>query len=427
MTGESDEIKKEPLDLCLHRLNEHLDDEKKTGHRHRSNHSVPSPMMLSGTQVATGEGWFLVIVVGKHTCSGKIMESLEQETEDTPLQEKLEAIATDIGYLGMISASITVAVLFLRFFIETGSSEAGFEWGINIGTYLQWWFEYIIVGVTIVVVAVPEGLPLAVIISLAYSVRKMLIEKNFVKRLAACEIMGGANNICSDKTGTLTKNEMNVVKYWQGSTREFDMNQKKYNLGDHFKNESVGQLFLQALACNTVGNAKESNATDKAILKMYERFGYNVEDMRDKHIPEPFIRFQFTSKRKKMGTVLTNITDSETGYDKRVVVKGASEIVLDSCEFYIDEHGKKHSLPEQMKKEIKKNVIESFAKDAYRTICVAYKDLEAGEGGQDHDEEDEDGLSRRVEKSGLTCLCILGISDVIRPEVPDAVATCQNA
>ena len=116
----------------------------------------------------------LAIVVGKNSCQGKIMESLETEAEDTPLQEKLEAIATDIGYLGMISAAITVSVLFIRFFIEQGMQ--GFDWANNIGTYLHWWFGYIIVGVTIIVVAVPEGLPLAVIISLAYSVRKMLEE-----------------------------------------------------------------------------------------------------------------------------------------------------------------------------------------------------------------------------------------------------------
>ncbi len=102
--------------------------------------------------------------------------------------------------------------------------------------YLEWWFEYLIVGITIIVVAVPEGLPLAVVISLAYSVRKMLEEKNFVKKLAACEIMGGANNICSDKTGTLTKNEMTVVQLWQGESIKIKTDEKKYNIGDIIKN-----------------------------------------------------------------------------------------------------------------------------------------------------------------------------------------------
>ena len=136
----------------------------------------------------------------------------------------------------MISAAITVFVLFLRFFLEQGSGELGFDWEHNLGMYLEWWFEYLIVGITIIVVAVPEGLPLAVIISLAYSVRKMLEEKNFVKKLAACEIMGGANNICSDKTGTLTKNEMTVTNLWQGEVIKIDTKEKKYNMGDIIKN-----------------------------------------------------------------------------------------------------------------------------------------------------------------------------------------------
>lgn len=220
------------------------------------------------------------------------MAKLETEIEETPLQEKLEAIATDIGYLGMISAAITVTVLFIRFFIEQGM--IGYDWGDNIGTYLKWWFEYIIVGVTIIVVAVPEGLPLAVIISLAYSVRKMLIEKNFVKRLAACEIMGGANNICSDKTGTLTKNEMTVVKMWQGEIVDLNVHDEPTNKADYMAsiipNEMNASLFLQGTACNTVG-LKGTNATDAAILKMYARLGYDVTEMREKHIPEPFTRF----------------------------------------------------------------------------------------------------------------------------------------
>ena len=120
----------------------------------------------------------------------------------------MEAIATDIGKMGIVAAAITVVVLFLRFFIETGTSSTGFEWGDKAGQYVGEWFRFLIVGVTIIVVAVPEGLPLAVMIALAYSVRQMLVEKNFVKRLASCEIMGGANNICSDKTGTLTMNKM---------------------------------------------------------------------------------------------------------------------------------------------------------------------------------------------------------------------------
>eukprot|EP00117_Sycon_ciliatum_P050124 scpid90314/ scgid35423/ Calcium-transporting ATPase 4, plasma membrane-type; Ca(2+)-ATPase isoform 4 len=197
MTGESIELKKESLEMCEQRLEEKLEEEKfAKGDNERTSHDLPSPILISGTQIQTGEGWFMLAVVGKHSCVGKIYAKLVQKIEQTPLQIKLDTIATDIGKLGMISAAITVFVLFVRFFVETGIE--GFDWGGEIGTYLQDWFGYIIIGITIIVVAVPEGLPLAVMISLAYSVRKMLKDMNFVKRLASCEIMGGANNICSD-------------------------------------------------------------------------------------------------------------------------------------------------------------------------------------------------------------------------------------
>mmetsp|Transcript_30530 Transcript_30530/g.29997 ORF Transcript_30530/g.29997 Transcript_30530/m.29997 type:complete len:212 (-) Transcript_30530:1894-2529(-) len=208
----------------------------------RTNHDIPSPVLLSGTEIQTGEGWFMVIVVGKKSCVGKIYEKLGQEIETTPLQEKLTAIATDIGYIGMIAAAITLIVLFGRFFIEQGIE--GFK-SEDIGDYFSEWFDYILVAVTIVVVAVPEGLPLAVMIALAYSVKKMLKDKNFVKRLSSCEIMGGANNICSDKTGTLTKNIMNVKEIWQGETIELESEKLTYVMADVINNEKAAKLFLE--------------------------------------------------------------------------------------------------------------------------------------------------------------------------------------
>jgi Ca2+ transporting ATPase len=177
----------------------------------------------------------MCIVVGKHSCVGKILGKLEQRIETTPLQEKLEKIGTDIGKLGMYCALLTIHVLFLRFFIERFvartfdlfggevTTSTGTKGGM-LGEYIEEWLGYLIIGVAIVVVSVPEGLPLAVMISLAYSVKKMLIDKNFVKRLASCEIMGGANNICSDKTGTLTMNKMTVTNIWAGRDLQIKVN-----------------------------------------------------------------------------------------------------------------------------------------------------------------------------------------------------------
>lgn len=193
-------------------------------------------MLLSGTQIQTGEGWFLTIVVDKDTCENQILAAVEQKSnETTPLQDKLEIIATDIGKLGMYCAILIIHCLLLRNFIESMLRRKFDLWGGELtkdgllceevkadnpddwsddlcsGSIVKFIKEilgYLIVGVAIVVVAVPEGLPLAVMISLSYSIGKMLEDNNFVKRLASCEIMGGANNICSDKTGTLTKNQM---------------------------------------------------------------------------------------------------------------------------------------------------------------------------------------------------------------------------
>lgn len=423
MTGESIELKKESLDMCEQRLEEKTEEEKfsKAGAEGRTSHDLPSPIMLSGTQIQTGEGWFLILMVGKNSCVGKIMSKLGQKIEQTPLQEKLETIATDIGKLGMISATITVLVLFIRFFIEQGIE--GYDWGDNIGDYIQDWFGYIIIGITIVVVAVPEGLPLAVMISLAYSVRKMLKDMNFVKRLASCEIMGGANNICSDKTGTLTKNEMTVTDFWQGDKIELPVDDESYEMGTYIGHPQTAKMFLEACACNTSGTSEEANATEKAILKMLDKFGCDYQAMRSKHIKDPFIRFQFTSRRKKMGTILTGIDDNEFSYDKRLHVKGAAEIVLGTCSHYIDSSGKRVELTDSFKNELITDVIEGFAEQALRTICLAYKDLKESEGGLTHEDDDEDGVNRVVEKFGLTCIAILGIRDIIRPEVPDAVET----
>ena len=187
----------------------------------------------------------MCIVVGKHSCVGKILGKLEQSIETTPLQMKLEKIATDIGKLGMYCALLTIHVLFLRFFIEKfakrqmdlfGSEQLDKHGNIAakglIKDYIEEWIKYLIIGVAIVVVAVPEGLPLAVMISLAYSVKRMLIDKNFVKRLSSCEIMGGANNICSDKTGTLTMNKMTVTHIYAGRQVTVKTYDEVYNWKD---------------------------------------------------------------------------------------------------------------------------------------------------------------------------------------------------
>ena len=156
----------------------------------------------------------ICLMVGEDSCIGKILSKLVIKPEVTPLQIKLEEIATDIGKLGTYVAVLIVHVLLFRYFLSGLGQRTVDLFGGEVdepasGLFvnaLKIWMGYVIVGVALIVVAVPEGLPLAVMISLAYSIQKMLQDNCDVKRLASCEIMGGANNICSDKTGTLTLN-----------------------------------------------------------------------------------------------------------------------------------------------------------------------------------------------------------------------------
>lgn len=207
MTGESDALRKDKMEACLERRAELV------GEKHDI-HSLPSPIILSGTCIESGEGKMIVLMVGEFSALGEIMKKLETRQGATPLQEKLEVIATEIGKIGTYAALITVHVLLFRYFLDGilkrnldlfgGEDPEGGD--RPFAKNFKLWVDYIVIGVAVIVVAVPEGLPLAVMISLAYSQGKMLKDNNYVKKLAACEIMGGATNICSDKTGTLTLN-----------------------------------------------------------------------------------------------------------------------------------------------------------------------------------------------------------------------------
>ena len=218
MTGESVELKKDILQRCIERKNELIVEQTKhqaIGDKDKERRRVlPAPILQSGTSVAGGEGKMLTLVVGADSCVGLILQKLEVKPEVTPLQLKLENIASDIGKLGTYVSILVVHILLFRYFLaglsQRNTDLFGGETNAPAKTLfvasLATWISYVIIGIAVIIVAVPEGLPLAVMISLAYSIKRMLEDHNDVKRLASCEIMGGADNICSDKTGTLTMN-----------------------------------------------------------------------------------------------------------------------------------------------------------------------------------------------------------------------------
>lgn len=185
MTGESDEMKKEIMYFCKLRRDEKNAEGAKLdeGAKMSRAHEIPSPLLLSGTSIAGGEGRMVCVMVGPCSCLGQIIAKLIVRPEVTPLQSKLETIATDIGKMGTYIAILIVHILLFRYFLEGlstrntdlfGGETEGTENNQLLLDALSVWISYLIVGVIVIVVAVPEGLPLAVMISLAYSISKML-------------------------------------------------------------------------------------------------------------------------------------------------------------------------------------------------------------------------------------------------------------
>ena len=182
---------------------------------------------------------------------------------------------------------MTIHVLLFRYFLDGllkrnidlfgGETDVESPFAKNF----KLWVDYVVIGVAVIVVAVPEGLPLAVMISLAYSQGKMLKDQNYVKKLAACEIMGGATNICSDKTGTLTLNQMKVARVWVGEDKELNVEQdenkkmKPINPSDYFT-DAHWKMIQASIACNV---PLEYGATDKGMVDLLERGGCNIIDI----------------------------------------------------------------------------------------------------------------------------------------------------
>ena len=189
------------------------------------------PFLISGSRVEEGNGRMLVCLVGSQSFTGKARLLIQADDDEaTPLQANLETIAEDIGKVGFVCALFTVIALTIHLLVDAFAMGEGWD-------TTQWkaLVDAIIIGVTIVVVAVPEGLPLAVTISLAYSVGKMRNENNLVRHLHACESMGCANVICSDKTGTLTENRMTVVAMYHN--RKLTQGADIINVSQEAKNE----------------------------------------------------------------------------------------------------------------------------------------------------------------------------------------------
>ncbi|CAN6352802.1 unnamed protein product [Urochloa humidicola] len=376
--------------------------------------SQDKPFLLAGTKVQDGSAKMMVTAVGMRTEWGRLMSTLSEGGEDeTPLQVKLNGVATIIGKIGLVFATLTFVVLMVRFLIEKGLTVGLSKWYSTDALTIV---NYFATAVTIIVVAVPEGLPLAVTLSLAFAMKKLMNDKALVRHLSACETMGSAGTICTDKTGTLTTNHMVVDKIWISEvSKSVTSCNTSEDLNSVISPTTLG-LFLQAIFENTsaeVVKGKDGTQTvlgtptERAILE----FGLKLQgshDAEDRTCTKVKVE-PFNSDKKKMA-VLVSLPNGTY----RWFSKGASEIVVQMCDMMVDADGNSVPLSEAQRRNIL-DTINGFASDALRTLCLAYKEV-------DDFVDDSDSPT-----GGFTLISIFGIKDPVRPGVKDAVKACMSA
>ncbi|KAL3743975.1 hypothetical protein ACJRO7_013258 [Eucalyptus globulus] len=401
-----------------------IDESSMTGESKIVHKDANDPFLMSGCKVADGHGTMLVTSVGINTEWGLLMASISEDTgEETPLQVRLNGVATFIGIVGLSVAVAVLVVLLARYFTGHTKNSDGtvqFKAGETSGSdAVDGAIKIITVAVTIVVVAVPEGLPLAVTLTLAYSMRKMMADKALVRRLSACETMGSATTICSDKTGTLTLNQMTVVEAY-ACGRKVDPPDSNSQLST-----SLISLLIEGIAQNSNGSVYvpetggdveiSGSPTEKAILQWGIKLGMDFEAVRSKssiiHV------FPFNSEKKRAG-VAVKLPDSEA----HIHWKGAAEIVLASCTKYMDANDQVVAMDEDKEMYFRKT-IEDMATGSLRCIAIAYRPYDIKDIPLD-----EERLAKwALPEDELILLAIVGIKDPCRPGVKDAVKLCQNA
>lgn len=392
-----------------------IDESSLTGECEPASVTAENPFLLSGTKVLDGSCKMLVTTVGMRTQWGKLMATLTEGGDDeTPLQVKLNGVATIIGKIGLLFAALTFAVMvqgLLRRKLQYGS-----HWSWNGDDAVEI-LEFFAIAVTIVVVAVPEGLPLAVTLSLAFAMKKMMNDKALVRHLSACETMGSATCICSDKTGTLTTNHMTVVKvYVCGKVKEVSSSKDYLGFCSEVPDSAVS-LLRQSIFNNTGGDIvkdKENRIeilgtpTETALLEFGMLLGGDFQDERQ---ASKLVKVEpFNSIKKRMGVVL----ELKVG-GFRAHCKGASEIVLAACDKVLDLNGDVVSMDEEYSNHLK-DTIDRFANEALRTLCLAYMEIGS-----------EFSTSSPIPVEGYTCIGIVGIKDPVRPGVKESVAICKAA
>ncbi len=365
--------------------------------------TYPSNKIMRGTTIVNGHCVYRVEQVGDATEFGKVArKSTEINNDKTPLSKQLEKLAHFISVVGFIVAGIIFFGLILRDIISgilTLDNLFTLEIAGNI-------LGYFMLAVTLIVVAVPEGLPMSVTLSLALSMRKMLKTNNLVRKMHACETMGATTVICTDKTGTLTQNQMQVYQT------------NFYGLSDQMlADNEISILIKEGISINSTayldyteqGKIKAlGNPTEAALLLWLHQQGNNYMDYREN--AEVLEQLTFSTERKYMATIVRSVSDQKV----ILYIKGAPEIILSKCNQVLTEKG---LIPvSEYQATIEKQLLD-YQNQAMRTLGFAYKALG----------KDNNGPIESLTNNGLIFLGIVAISDPVRPDVPEAVQKCLNA
>lgn len=354
------------------------------------NATFPSNHIMRGTKVMDGHGVCKVFAVGDKTENGKVFKASQiDDSVKTPLNEQLEKLSQMIS---KASYSIAALILIIRTFIYFFNTTEIV--GLDL---IQHLLNSAMISVTLIVVAVPEGLPMAVSLSLAYSMRRMLKTNNLVRKMHACETMGATTVICTDKTGTLTQNQMNVfeTQFIGLDNQKLTDNQISNIIKESISVNSTATIDRREKPYKTIGNP-----TEGALLLWLDKNKIDYEQIRNNILTEKELPFSTESK------YMAIIAKSSATGKRTLYLKGAPEIIYKLCSHPKDES------------DIINSKLEFYQNKAMRTIGFAYKEL---------DDEEEGIKDGKLTSNNLTFLGFAAISDPIRADVPDAIKECLNA
>ena len=351
--------------------------------------TFPSNHVMKGTKVMEGHGIMRVLAIGDHTEQGKVFEAVQIDNSvKTPLDEQLDGLGRLVAKLSYCVGAGIIIGRILMYFLS--SSYEQFEWLPFIAYLLQ----TLMIAVTLVVVSVPEGLPMAVTLSLAYSMRRMLKTNNLVRKMHACETMGATTVICTDKTGTLTQNQMRVE-----SLQLYGLDEKSSAVAESMALNSTAQLDFTEPDCPSV----LGNPTEGALLLWLYEHGTDYRELRENSTIVD--QLPFNTERKYMATVV----DSALMPGRRILyVKGAPEIVFAMC----------RTMGEGATRERIENQLLDYQNHAMRTLGFAFQML---------DKDDVAISNGRVTATRLHFIGITAIADPVRSDVPDAIKECLDA